>query len=48
MQYYRKFGSYQLPETEKASRQVFSLPVHPGVTPKQIDFISDTILRLLK
>jgi perosamine synthetase len=48
MQYYRKFGKYRLPETEKASKQVFSLPVHPGVTPKQIDFISDTILRLLK
>jgi dTDP-4-amino-4,6-dideoxygalactose transaminase len=48
MQYYRKFGKYRLPETEKASKQVFSLPVHPGVTPKQIDFISDTVLRLLK
>jgi perosamine synthetase len=48
MQFYRKFGKYRLPETEKASKQVFSLPVHPGVTPKQIDFISDTVLRLLK
>jgi dTDP-4-amino-4,6-dideoxygalactose transaminase len=48
MQYYRKFGVYRLPVTEKASKQVFSLPVHPGVTPKQIDFMSDTVLRLLQ
>ena len=48
MQYYRRFGEYRLLETEKASGQVFSLPVHPGVTPRQIDFISDTVLRLLK
>jgi len=47
MQYYRKFGVYRLPVTEKVSKQVFSLPVHPGVTPKQIGFISDTVLRLL-
>lgn len=48
MPYYCKFGKYRLPETEKASKQVFSLPVHPGVTPKQIDFIADTLLHLLK
>jgi dTDP-4-amino-4,6-dideoxygalactose transaminase len=48
MPYYRKFGKYKLPETEKASEQVFSLPVHPGVTSDQIDFIADTVLRLLK
>jgi perosamine synthetase len=48
MPYYRKFGKYGLPETEKASSQVFSLPVHPGVTAKQIDFIGDTLLHLLK
>lgn len=48
MPFYRKFGKYTLPETEKASEQVFSLPVHPGVTPKQIDFISEILLRLLK
>ena len=46
MSYYRGFGKYQLPETEKASRQVFSLPVHPGVTPEQIDFIGETVLHL--
>jgi dTDP-4-amino-4,6-dideoxygalactose transaminase len=48
MPYYSKFGKYRLPETEKASKQVFSLPVHPGVTPKQTDFIGDTLLHLLK
>jgi dTDP-4-amino-4,6-dideoxygalactose transaminase len=48
MPYYRKFGSYKLAETEKASEQVLSLPVHPGVTEEQIDFISDTVLHLLK
>jgi len=48
MPYYRKFGMHKLPETEKASEQVFSLPVHPGVTAEQIDFIGETVLRLLK
>ncbi|MCS7096030.1 MAG: DegT/DnrJ/EryC1/StrS family aminotransferase [Candidatus Bathyarchaeota archaeon] len=43
MPYYRKFGVFRLSETEKASEQVFSLPVHPGVTPEQIDFISHKI-----
>jgi len=44
MPYYRKFGKYRLQETEKAARQVFSLPVHPGVTAKQIDFIAESVL----
>ncbi|HVO37342.1 MAG TPA: DegT/DnrJ/EryC1/StrS family aminotransferase [Candidatus Acidoferrum sp.] len=48
MPFYRKFGKYRLPVTEEASEQVFSLPVHPGVTAEQIDFISETVLRLLK
>ncbi len=47
MPYYKKFGKYRLPETEKASKQVLSLPVHPGVTAKQIDFIGETVLSLL-
>ncbi len=45
--YLNTFGSQQLPETEKASKQVFSLPVHPGVTPEQVDFIGNTLLSLL-
>jgi len=48
MPYYRKFGKYKLPVTEEVAKQVFSLPVHPGVTPKQIDFIGETVLRLLR
>lgn len=47
MPYYRKFGKYRLRETEKAASQVFSLPVHPGVTEEQVDFISDSVLHLI-
>jgi dTDP-4-amino-4,6-dideoxygalactose transaminase len=48
MPYYREtFGERRLPETEKASGQVFSLPVHPGVTEEQIDYIGETLLDLL-
>ncbi|MGQ9530033.1 MAG: DegT/DnrJ/EryC1/StrS family aminotransferase [Candidatus Bathycorpusculaceae bacterium] len=48
MPYYIKFGKYRLPETEKASKQVFSLPVHPGVMAEQTNFIGDTVLRLVE
>ena len=48
MPYYRKFAAHKLPVTEMVSKQVFSLPVHPGVTPKQIDFIGETVLKLLR
>jgi dTDP-4-amino-4,6-dideoxygalactose transaminase len=48
MTYYRKFGKYKLPETEKASKQVFSLPVHPSVTEEQINYIGDTVLHLVR
>jgi len=44
MPYYKKFGKYKLQETEKAAKQVFSLPVHPSVTAKQIDFIGESVL----
>ena len=47
MPYYRSFGAYHLPETEKAAKQVISLPVHPGVTPEQADFIGKTVLQLI-
>jgi len=47
MPYYTKFGKGRLPETKKAANQVFSLPVHPSVTTRQIDFISKAVLRLL-
>ncbi|MEM3566581.1 MAG: DegT/DnrJ/EryC1/StrS family aminotransferase [Candidatus Bathyarchaeia archaeon] len=48
MPYYRKFGKRRLPETEKASEQVLSLPVHPGVTAEQIDFIGEAVSRLVR
>lgn len=48
MPYYREtFGERKLPETEKAARQVFSLPVHPAVTEEQVDYIGKTLLDLL-
>ncbi len=48
MSYYSKFGKCKLPIAEEASKQVFSLPVHPGVTEEQIDFIGKTVLHLLQ
>ena len=48
MPFYREnFGSTKLPQTEKASKQVFSLPIHPGVTEEQVAFIGETLLGLL-
>jgi perosamine synthetase len=45
--YHENFGTHALPETEKASKQVFSLPIHPAVTSEQADFIGNTLLKLL-
>jgi dTDP-4-amino-4,6-dideoxygalactose transaminase len=45
--YKQTFGDFKLPETEKAAKQVISLPIHPGVTEQQIDFIAQTFLKLL-
>lgn len=36
-----------LPETEKACRQVFSLPVHPKIGDSELDYIFDTLKRVL-
>jgi len=48
MPYYREsFGERRLPETEKAAKQVFSLPIHPAVTEAQVDYIGKTLLSLL-
>ena len=48
MPYYREnFGEYRLPETKKAAQQVFSLPIHPGVTKAQVEYIGKTLLSLL-
>jgi dTDP-4-amino-4,6-dideoxygalactose transaminase len=45
--YVDNFGTAKLPETEKAAKQVFSLPIHPGVTAEQVDYIGNTLLQLL-
>jgi dTDP-4-amino-4,6-dideoxygalactose transaminase len=48
MPFYREnYTSKPLPETEKAAKQVFSLPIHPGVTDEQAEFIAETLLSLL-
>jgi dTDP-4-amino-4,6-dideoxygalactose transaminase len=48
MPFYREnFETAKLPETDRASKQVFSLPIHPGVTAEQIDFIGQTVLNIL-
>lgn len=45
--YHSNFGTQRLLETEKAAKQVFSLPIHPCVTEEQIDFIGKTVLQIL-
>jgi perosamine synthetase len=48
MPYYKEnFGVFKLPETEKAAKQVMSLPIHPGVTGEQAKMIAETVLSLL-
>ncbi len=37
----------KLSETEKASRQVFSLPVHPRLNDNDIDYISETLRKAI-
>jgi perosamine synthetase len=36
-----------LPETEKACRQVFSIPVHPRLSEPELEYIFDTLKRVL-
>jgi dTDP-4-amino-4,6-dideoxygalactose transaminase len=48
MPYYSEsFGGGKLPETEKAAKQVFSLPIHPSVMESQVDYIAKSLLNLL-
>jgi dTDP-4-amino-4,6-dideoxygalactose transaminase len=45
--YYRNLGyEDHLPVSERLSKEVLSLPVHPAVTPEDIDHIAETIRRL--
>ncbi len=48
MPYYQQFGTYHLRTTEKTAQQVFSLPVHPRVTPKEIDYIANSVQQVMK
>jgi len=48
MPFYRQFGKYRLPKTEKIAQQVFSLPVHPSVTAKDIDCIVESVKQVTK
>ncbi len=44
MPYYHKlFGKVNLPETERASQQVISLPVHPSIRKAELDHIVRTV-----
>jgi perosamine synthetase len=36
-----------LPNTEIASKQVFSLPVHPAISREDLDYIANTLRKLL-
>jgi perosamine synthetase len=47
MPFYRKYSTQHLPNTENAAHQVFSLPVHPGVAEREIDYIGDSLKRTL-
>jgi len=35
-----------LPETEKAARQVFSLPIHPKVAPEDVSYIAENVKKV--
>lgn len=48
MPYYRRFATSRLPETEKASEQVLSLPVHPGVGAEQVRYIAEAFTQALE
>lgn len=39
------YGSLKLTETERATREVISLPVHPAVTQEQLDFIASEFIK---
>jgi perosamine synthetase len=44
---YRDLGYTDvLPQTEKASQEVLSLPIHPSVSKKELHFIADTLISL--
>jgi len=40
---YQRFGTYSLSNTEKVAQQVFSLPIHPEVTSKNVQYIANAV-----
>jgi dTDP-4-amino-4,6-dideoxygalactose transaminase len=45
---YRQFARGPLPAAERASHEILSLPMHPHLTPQQVDRVCDTALGLLR
>lgn len=45
---YRQFGEYHLPNTEEIAHQVLSLPIHPGLTAGERDYVADSLKKALK
>ncbi|MCJ7517024.1 MAG: DegT/DnrJ/EryC1/StrS family aminotransferase, partial [Methanomassiliicoccales archaeon] len=48
--YYRDLQSTRrsaLPETERACRQVFSLPVHPMLKQAELQYVTDSVKRAI-
>ncbi|MBI5228646.1 DegT/DnrJ/EryC1/StrS family aminotransferase [Candidatus Micrarchaeota archaeon] len=46
---YRRLGfaTEHLPFTMEASKSIFSLPVHPGVSPQDVDFMTGAVKKIL-
>ena len=40
---FSRYNSISFPEAEKASREVISLPVHPGLTEEELGFVAEAI-----
>jgi len=47
MPFYRRFCHRRLHHTEEAAQTVFSLPVHPAVSIKQVEYIADTVHQIM-
>jgi dTDP-4-amino-4,6-dideoxygalactose transaminase len=47
MPLYRRIGKSHLPVTEEVAKLVFSLPVHPGITPDELEHIIISTKKLL-
>lgn len=44
----KKFRRGALPVTERVSKSIISLPMHPGLEPKDIDTVCDNLIEILK